>query len=401
MFLVCCQISNTANLIGMMSKSAVRETIKLIQSRDGLNTSILFLRQLFRIFALVLFSCSLCLMLLVLTHAQNTESIRVQTENTQGSAGEPYPHMPLIAPIGIRTGKYIDAPVSSQGPPIDPVKGYRIQDLGKGLYMITDNAYQSLFLVYDRGVVVVDAPPSLAKFIPSGIAEVGGKAITHIIYSHSHTDHIGGAKALGGHPVIIAHEETLRLLKRAADPTRPLPTVTFGDKHTLRVGNQVLELSYHGNAHEPGNIFISAPAQRVLMVVDIVFPGWMPWRRFALAQDVPGYFAQVNQIGRMDWDILIGGHVARTGTHADVATQAEFNRDVLESAKSALSTTELGVGLNPLDRPNPWAVFDNYIDRVAAQCVKTLAPKWSSRLAGFDVFIWDQCYAMEQSIRIE
>jgi len=60
-----------------------------------------------------------------------------------------------------------------------------------------------------------------------------------------------------------------------------------------------------------------------------------------------------------------------------------------------------GAGLNPLDAANPWAGFDNYIDRVAAQCVNTLTPKWSARLAAFDAFVWDQCYAMEQSLRIE
>ncbi len=271
----------------------------------------------------------------------------------EGTAGEPYPHMPSIAPIGMRTGKYMNVPASAQGPALDPAKGYRLQDLGNGLYMVTDNAIQSMFLVYDRGVVVVDMPQNLAAFIPKAIAEVTDKPITHIIYSHSHADHIGGTKALGVHPVIIAHEETLRLLKRAADPNRPLPTVTFADKYTLRVGNQVLELSYHGNAHEPGNIFIYAPKQRVLMVIDIVFPGWMPWRRFALAQDIPGYFAQVEEIGNMDWDTLVTGHVARTGTHADVEVQAEFNRDVKQAAATALSSTKPGEGLNPLDKDNP------------------------------------------------
>jgi glyoxylase-like metal-dependent hydrolase (beta-lactamase superfamily II) len=319
----------------------------------------------------------------------------------QGTAGEPYPNMPSIAPIGTRTGRYMDVPTSARGAAIDPAKGYRLQDLGSGLYLITDNAIQSMFLVYDRGVVVIDAPQNLAAFIPKAIAEVSDKPITHLIYSHSHADHIGGAKALGGHPVIIAHEETLRLLKRDADPNRPLPTVTFPDKYTLHVGKQVLELSYHGNGHEPGNIFIHAPAQRVLMVVDIVFPGWMPWRRFALAQDIPGYFAQVEEIRKMDWDTFVGGHVARTGTHADVNTQSEFNGDVKQAAATALATTKPGEGLNPLDKDNPWAGFDNYIDRVAAQCVKTLAPKWSTRLAGFDVFIWDQCYSMEQTLRVE
>jgi glyoxylase-like metal-dependent hydrolase (beta-lactamase superfamily II) len=319
----------------------------------------------------------------------------------QGGAGEPYPNMPSIAPIGVRIAKYLDVPASAQGPAIDPAKGYRLQNLGKDLFMITDNAIQSMFLVYDRGVVVIDAPQNLAAHIPQAIAEVSDKPITHLIYSHSHADHIGGAKALGGHPIIIAHEETLRLLKRDADPNRPLPTVTFSDKYTLRVGNQVLELSYHGNAHEPGNIFIYAPAQRVLMVVDVVFPGWMPWRRFALAQDILGYFAQVEEIRKMDWDTFVGGHVTRTGTHADVDLQAEFNQDVKQAAATALATTKPGEGLNPLDKNNPWAFFDHYIDRVAGQCVNTLTPKWSTKLAGFDVYIWDQCYSMEQTLRIE
>lgn len=80
--------------------------------------------------------------------------------------------------------------------------------------------------------------------------------------------------------------------------------------------------------------------------------------------------------------------------------QAEFNRDVKDAATKALATTQLGVGLNAADKANPWAVFDNYIDRVAAQCVNTLTPKWSTKLAGFDLYIWDQCYAMGQSLRI-
>jgi glyoxylase-like metal-dependent hydrolase (beta-lactamase superfamily II) len=328
-------------------------------------------------------------------------SALAESGNAPGAAGEPYPHMPSIAPIGERIGRYMDVPAPAVGPAVDPAKGYRLQDLGSGLYMITDNVYQSLFLVYDGGVVVIDAPTPYAARIPRAIAEITKKPITHIIYSHSHIDHIGGAKSLGGDPAIIAHEETKRLLARAGDPNRPPPTVTFSDRYTLRVGKQVLELSYHGNGHEPGNIFISAPAQRVLMVVDVVFPGWMPWRRFAVAHDVPGHLAQVEAIRKMDWDTLVGGHVARTGTHADVDLQLEFESDVKQAASAALASTKLAVGLNPLDKSNPWAVFDDYIDRVAVQCVNTLTPKWSGKLAAFDVYIWDQCYAMEQSLRID
>jgi glyoxylase-like metal-dependent hydrolase (beta-lactamase superfamily II) len=318
-----------------------------------------------------------------------------------GAKGTPYPGMPSIAPIGVRIDKYLDIPASAKGPAVDPAKGYRLQELGKGLYLITDNAIQSMFMVYDSGVVVIDAPQAYAAHIRQAVAEVTHNPITHLIYSHSHADHIGGAKTLGGNPIIIAQDETLRLLKRDADPDRPLPTVTFADQYTLHLGNQVLELSYHGSGHEPGNIFISAPAQRVLMVVDVVFPGWMPWRRFAVAQDVLGSMAQVEEIRKLDWDTFVGGHVTRTGTHADVEVQSEFYRDIRQAAATALATTQFGVGLNPLDKGNPWAFFDNYIDRVAAQCVNALTTKWEHRLGGFDVFIWDQCYSMEQTLRID
>jgi glyoxylase-like metal-dependent hydrolase (beta-lactamase superfamily II) len=318
-----------------------------------------------------------------------------------GSPGAAYSDMPAIAPIGARIGKYMDVPESAKGAPVDPAKGYRLQDLGGGLYVVTDNTYQSMFLVYETGVVVVDAPTSYASHLRQAIEEVTTKPITHLVYSHSHIDHIGGAPLLGRVPIIIAHEETKRLLVRANDPARPLPTVTFSDRYTLEVGSQVLELSYHGNGHEPGNIFIHAPAQRALMVVDVVFPGWMPWRRFAVAQDVEGVFAQVEEIERIDFDTLVSGHVSRTGTKADVELQLEFMKDLKATVADALKTTKVGEGMDPGDLANPWAVFDDYIDRVVIKSVNALTPRWSKRLAAFDVYIWDQCYAMEQSLRID
>jgi glyoxylase-like metal-dependent hydrolase (beta-lactamase superfamily II) len=322
-------------------------------------------------------------------------------EEVPGAAGEPYPDMPAIAPLAVRIGKHLEVPESAKGPAVDPGKGYRLQDLGQGLYMVTDNGYQSMFLVYSNGVVVVDAPPSYAQHIPKAIAEVTDKPITHVIYSHSHKDHIGGTRGLGGHPVIIAQEETKRLLVRANDPDRPIPAITFKDKYTLNAGDQTLELSYHGVAHEPGNIFIYAPAQKTLMVVDVVFPGWMPWRRFALAQDIPGYFAQVQEINQMEWETLVPGHVERTGTHADVALQLDFMNDLKSAGRRALKSTKVGETVAPADRDNPWAVYGNYIDRVVIKCVDELTPKWSTKLAAYDVYIWDQCYAMENSLRID
>ena len=196
----------------------------------------------------------------------------LHAETPAAQTGAPYQNRPLIAPIGERADRYLSLPASVASQAIDPAKGYRIQELGRGLFMVTDNAYQSMFMIYERGVVVVDAPPNYSAKLRQAISEVTNLPVTHVIYSHSHVDHIGGVNDIGARPIVIAHEETGKILARANDPRRPMPTVTFRDNYKLELGSQVLELSYHGVAHEPGNIFISAPEQRVLMVVDVVFP---------------------------------------------------------------------------------------------------------------------------------
>ena|GEM_PF-287124 len=327
------------------------------------------------------------------------------TESTERAAkrasetSDAYPNAPEIAPIGARIRKYAEIPESARGPAIDPRKGYRIEALARDLYMVTEGVYQAMFLVYEQGVVLVDAPPSLARFLPGAIAEITKKPVTHLIYSHAHPDHIGGASTIPGPVTIIAQAETKRLLTRAGDPHRPLPTLTFGDSYELKVGSERLQLSYFGTNHQPGNIFVYAPHQKTLMLVDVVFPGWMPWRRLVEAEDVPGFYAAVEKVKTFDFVTLVSGHVSRTGTRADVERQSAFMADLKAAGARALQTTEPRVGMAASDLTNPYAVFDNYLDRAAIGCVNELTPKWAHELAAFEVFIWDQCYAIQTSIQ--
>jgi glyoxylase-like metal-dependent hydrolase (beta-lactamase superfamily II) len=318
------------------------------------------------------------------------------------AATAPRESRPLrIAPPGVPVDAYHAVPAAAQGPPVDPAKGYRLQDLGGDLYMVTDNIYQAMFLVYDTGVVLVDAPQTLAPVLTRAVAERTNKPITHVVYSHSHLDHIGGMERVPRPPTIVAHTETRRLLERANDPRRPLPTTVFEDRYELRVGAHVLQLAYYGNGHVPGNVFIYAPAQRVLMAVDLVFPGWTMWRHFALAQDLPGYFALVEKIKAYPFETLVSGHVTRTGTRADVDQQLSFMHDLRRAAARALETTRLGDGVRPRDAANPWAVVDVWMDAVVAKCVDDVSKTWAHRLGGFDVFIWDHCIAMQESLQVE
>jgi len=121
-----------------------------------------------------------------------------------------------------------------------------------------------------------------------------------------------------------------------------------------------------------------------------------------LAQDIPGYFEVVRNLnGKYDFAVLVAGHLNRAGTKADVTNQLEFLSDLHAAANEGLAGTKIGETMNPDDLTNPWAVYDNYIDRVTIHCVNKLTPKWKSRLAAYDVYIYDQCMSMEQSLRVD
>jgi hypothetical protein len=57
--------------------------------------------------------------------------------------------------------------VKAKATPIDPQKGYAVRELKPDIYMITEGAYESVFVTTGKGVVLFDAPPpSLSTSCP-------------------------------------------------------------------------------------------------------------------------------------------------------------------------------------------------------------------------------------------
>src|SRR5215211_4440825 len=239
-------------------------------------------------------------------------------------------------------------PEAAKGPAI-PSKGYLVEEIRDGLYWVTEGAYNTMFLVTDEGVVAIDAPPTIGKNYLKAISEVTDKPITHVIYSHAHIDHIGAAGMFPKNAIIIAQEETAAELQRAktvatnSSMVLPIPTEIFSNNYTLQIGNQTLQLDYYGDNHDPGNIFIYAPNQKVLMLVDVVFPGWVPFPYLATAKDVAGFIkAHDIALNNYDFNTFVGGHLTRLGTTNDVMIQKEFISDLEKAAAQANQQVSFG-----------------------------------------------------------
>ena len=297
-------------------------------------------------------------------------------------------------------------------------KGYYVDSIGGGVHYVKDGWYYQLVVEHDDGLIVVDAPPSNGQYFLGGnileaMGSISPKPITHVIYSHHHRDHIGAASVFASDVTIIAQEECAALVASADDPQRPPATETFKDSYTLSVGGQTLQLDYHGDIHCNGNIFIYHPAEKVLMNIDVIFPGWVPFSSLAMASDLRGFMRGHDVVLGYDFDTFVPGHLTRLGNREDVEVQKEYFQDLIDTTMKHLD--DVSPARNDMEAKvtfmsaaeraggwtNPWLIFDTYLNGVTDEVVEEVLPRWTDRLAGADVFTRSHAWEVVERIRID
>ncbi|MFZ3555908.1 MBL fold metallo-hydrolase [Streptomyces sp. BH055] len=290
--------------------------------------------------------------------------------------------------------------------------GYHVEELRGGFYWVTSAGYDAAFVVTEEGVVAIDAPPTLGENMLAAIEDVTDRPVTHVIYSHWHADHIGAASVFGPDVEIVAHRITKELLERFPDPKRPLPTRTFDDELVLEVGGVSLQLSYRGENHCPGNIFIYAPQQKVLTAVDIVSPGSVTFMHCDASQNISGWYEAQSQILEYDFDYFVGGHHMHYGTYEQVKLCVEYFADVLDGATAAVERFSRSDALADIVTGTGWdRIFvgtENWISSMANYTTRHVLEKetsdgrlWWERLAGATTQTKYHAYTVLESIRLE
>jgi len=276
---------------------------------------------------------------------------------------------------------------------IDPAVGYGVKDFGNGVFALSDDGWQSAFLVTDAGVIVFDAPASYGKHIPEAIAKVTNKPIKMLVYSHIHKDHIGGSVALKSIPglQIIALDTVSDFLKEMNDPNRLIPTVTFKTLKTIKLGDKTVELTRHNYHSNEGDLFIYVPEAKFLMAVDSVTSGYVPFQDFDLTTNFHEYMKMFDEILAYKFDNFIGGHLTDTGTRKDVEITKEYTNDVYQTVKRIHNginerafDAEIAKTIGP---DNEFLTFKAFLDKVTRDSVAELEPRWINRLAGVDVWL--------------
>lgn len=281
-------------------------------------------------------------------------------------------------------------------PEFDPETGLHVKEIEPGLFFVTDGIYQSAFLVTPDGIVVFDAPPSLADRLRLTIASVAPEiAITHLVMSHGHTDHVGGTSVFADIPelVVISAAEVSQNLKRRAHPGILLPNKTFEDGLNFTVGGTPIELKTAHYHAEDQDVIIYLPNQKFVMAIDTITPGEAPFMNFGATVDVGAYLASFDNFLTYDFEHFLSGHVSILGTRDDVIKARDYAIDVRDSVIGMMPTfnDRVMTTLGAFEFKNANLAYRHAIETVRDECANAIIDKWQDELSVVDVWAASHC----------
>lgn len=218
-----------------------------------------------------------------------------------------------------------------------------ITKLADDVYLFRHQFHQAIFLTTSEGVIVTDPiSAEAATWLRAEIAKLTDKPVRYVVYSHHHSDHITGGKAFADQAVFISQAAALPYIVDAADPTTPVPTLTFTDRMFIDLGGKHVELIYTGKNHSDNSLVVLLPQHRLLFAVDFIPVETMAYR--TMRSDYPDdWIESLKRVEQLEFDTLVPGH-GKIGRKEHVRMFRRYLEDlraaVLEQVKKGASLDE-------------------------------------------------------------
>lgn len=269
-----------------------------------------------------------------------------------------------------------------------PGKWY-VQKLTDRSYFMICNAFASTVFVGDDGVLIIDASNTVVpNDMFAAIRQFTELPIKALVYSHMHTDHVGGSfriqKALkeqGRELRIIASASAAREIKahqnNAAPPNEVIPdgrsTFMF-EKFEFVMGTPIAA------AHSAADSYILTP-DGVIMYVDFNYPGRVPLGYISSSYNITGWIDFLRHVLGEEWQFANLGH-ANVGYKRDIEKTFDYLGDLYDAYASEIypswkTGSAIGSAVGKHGTGLTAGVFwGNYVDASAEKMAKKVYPKW-------------------------
>jgi hypothetical protein len=193
-----------------------------------------------------------------------------------------------------------------------------VESLGDGLYAFRQNAYRSIFLVTDEGVIVTDPVSEIyASAYREEIAKITDQPVRYVVYSQSQWDRTRGGQIFKDEgAMFIAHEKCLENLKNVPNAKVIMPEITYSDEYRVELGGRSLNLHYFGPAHDTClSVMVAKPANK-MFITNVLNPPvatgpWNPTMANNYLHNYIPFFKSAEALAEREGiDTLIGGFMA-------------------------------------------------------------------------------------------
>jgi glyoxylase-like metal-dependent hydrolase (beta-lactamase superfamily II) len=256
--------------------------------------------------------------------------------------------------------------------PFDTAK-IEVTNIAPGIELLTGPGGNIAVLHGKDGTLVVDCGvPSRGKDVLATIDHIRANRnkdaapdgpTKFLVNTHWHFDHTGGNEALGTAGITIVASENC--YKRLSEDTRieffdflakaypqiARPSVTFGDKTTLRVAGETILLTHVPPAHTDTDVIVHFKNADVIHAGDLFFNGVYPFIDYSTGGNVSGVIAAADAIMKMAGEKtkIIPGHGPLAGA-GDVKKYRDVLADIQKAVRALIAagkTQEQAIAAKP------------------------------------------------------
>ncbi len=258
-----------------------------------------------------------------------------------------------------------------------------VTQLTSDVYLFRFGFHSNIFVVTAEGVIATDPiSPQAAPLYLREIRKVTDQPVRYVIYSHDHTDHIGGGSVFQPDGArFVAHQSALPVIRGRGVQAIVPPDLLVGDEHELRLGGKLVRLMHLGRIESESNIAIYLPQDKVLMWVDAVRSYGVPYR-YLEGTDLRHFRRALQKVEKLDIDHLVHGH----GPSTDKSQVTLFRRyfdDLDRFTRQEMKKYPVSEHRRTSGQRDPHLFFDTYIQRIASRSHARMRSGYS-QLGGFE-----------------
>lgn len=185
----------------------------------------------------------------------------------------------------------------------------KVQKITDNVYSISIFGYNSLVVIGDEGVLLVDpANDYRAGLIQKEIAKFTELPLTHIVLSHEHYDHAGGTGVFP-EAQIYAQSNARSIFK--LDVTGAVPKRVhnwFDTDATIMMGKTRVDLHHYGAGDGVASTIVHLPQEDVVYCVDMFTNGAITDGRWIEDSNPLGVRMILNNLTLLEPKYVVNGH---------------------------------------------------------------------------------------------